>query len=163
MKKLTFKEVISLINAGIHPVITVTKKFADGTDLIYSEGMKTRVVGVTKDNDGGIELIFNSTEFDSFNRTIAKKEWYNPTTKKHDATYFEYYERKPGATVPFVESWFFCEYDIESGETEKEFGHFEVEEGLNNSVFFLYQKDVACGCKMSYVQWLEDKVMATLL
>lgn len=162
MKKLTFKELISLINAGAHPVIAVTKKFADGADTIYSEGMKTRVVGATKDNDGFIAFIFNSTEFDSFNRTIAKREWYNITTKKHDATYFEYYERR-GLEVPLTESWYFYISDIEDGSAEKEFGHFEVEDTKNDSVFFLYQKDVAVGCKMSYVQWLEDKVMATLL
>lgn len=163
MKKFTFKELISLVESGVKPVIIVTKKFADGTDLIYSEGMKTRVVAATNDYDGCIALTFDCTEFDEFNRTVAKKEWYDVNTKKHTATYFEYYERKPGSTVPMVESWYFAVSDIDSGASEEEFGHFEVEEGLNNSVFFLYRKDVELGCKMTYVQWLEDKVMATLL
>lgn len=163
MKKLTFKELISLVKSNVKPVIIITKKFAENTDLIYSEGMRARVLGAAKDNNGRIELIFGSAEFDAFNRTIAKREWYNTTTEKYDATYFEYYERIPGSTVPLIDTWFFGEDDIESGETEKEFGHFEVEEELNTALFFLHQKDVASGCKMSYVQWLEDKVMATLL
>jgi len=123
----------------------------------------TRVVASTNDDDGCIALTFDCSGFDAFNRTVAKREWYNPNTKQHDATYFEYYERKPRDIVPLVESWYFAISDIEDGSAEKEFGHFEVEDTKNDSVFYLYQKDVELGCKMTYVQWLEDKVMATLL
>lgn len=162
MKKLTFKELISLVKSGIKPVITVTKKMCDNIDFIYNEGMRVRITNVKEDYGDCVELTFDGTEFDAYNRTIANKEWYDEKTESHTATYFEYYKNR-GFKVPLVESWSFSILDIEDGSTEKEFGHFEVEEGLNNSVFFLYQKDVAVGCKMSYVQWLEDKVMATLL
>ena len=149
MKTVSLKELVSLVQSGVKPVLVVDKPFYDQVELIYGVGMKTRVVGASF-KDECYELTFDGTEFDEFNRSIAQPDWYNPETHKHDLKYFEHAEG-----YRLIDVWYFCEDD--------DLKEFHIEDGLSEPLYFLYQKDVQVGCKLTYVQWLEDKVMATLL
>ena len=113
MKTVTLAEIVALVRSGKHPVLTVNKAFYDTAELIYNEGMKTRIVAVSEDEDS-VQLTFDGTEFDEYNRSVAQPVWYNQQTRQYDLKYYERLELTSRAFSAWLNVWLESSWRVRS-------------------------------------------------
>jgi len=140
---MTGEQIAQLVKDGVHPVVTFKAPILDKEGYLEA-GMRGRLVAVSNEHDDMFKLHVDLSEFDEFNRQFESANYYDK-------------DRVPRLTAR--ESGFYKEPkdEVYVGNDE-EVDFCEVEEPNRLGLYEAYRKTAAA---LSYVQWLEDRVLAT--
>lgn len=138
------KELALLVADGIRPVVTFQKPIEDMEGYLEA-GMRGRLVASNEQRGGRFEIYVDLTEFDNFNKQFESANYYDKSgvpclTARQAGNYKEPKEN------------FYVDSD-------QEVNFLVVEEGGRLA---LHQEFVKSCAKSTYVQWLEDRVIAGL-
>lgn len=137
------KELAALITDGIHPVVTFMKPF-DNMEGYLEAGMRGRLAGVGNQHDDMFRLHIDLTEFDDFNKQFESANYFDdhgkPCLTARESGYYK--EPKEDFYV--------------GDDQEVDFLVIEDADRLK-----LYQNFTQDGAGKTYVQWLEDRVIAS--
>lgn len=136
------KELAQMVADGIHPVVTFKAPVLDKEGYLEA-GMRGRLVAISDEHDDMFQLHVDLAEFDDFNRQFESANFYDKNgraclTAREAGVYKE------------PKEWFFVGND-------DEIDFCEVEEAPRCALYAEYQKTAS---SLSYVQWLEDRLLA---
>lgn len=136
------KELAQMVSDGIHPVVTFKAPVLDKEGYLET-GMRGRLVAVSHEHDDMFKLHVDLSEFDDFNRQFESANYYDkdgvPRLTAREAGFHK--APKDELYVGNGEEVDFC----------------EVEEPNRLVLYETYRKASA---NTTYVQWLEDRVLA---
>lgn len=138
------KELASLLTDGIRPVVTFQQPIQDMEGYLEA-GMRGRLMAVSNQRDDMFQLHVDLTEFDDFNKQFESAN---------------YYDKSGVACLTARQSGYYKEpkeHFYVGNDQEVDF--LVIEEGGRLS---LHQEFVKGGAGKTYVQWLEDRVLAGL-
>lgn len=138
---MTGKELAQLVSDGIRPVVTFTAPILDKEGYLEA-GMRGRLVAVSNEHDDMFKLHVDLSEFDDFNRQFESANYYDkdgvPRLTARESGFYK--APKDEIYVDNNEDVDFC----------------VVEEPNRLALYELYRK---AGDNLTYVQWLEDRIL----
>ena len=136
------KELAQMVKDGIRPVVTFKAPILDKEGYLET-GMRGRLVAVSNEHDDMFKLHVDLSEFDDFNRQFESANYYDkdgvPRLTAREAGFYK---------VPKDELYVGNDEDVD---------FCEVEEPGRLGLYETYRKVSA---NTTYVQWLEDRVLA---
>ncbi len=140
----TIKDLYEALLAGKRPVVTFTTGIEDKED--YAEGgMRARVLSATTPHaDGVLQITFDFEEFAQHNVAFEKST---------------YYDKQSNPVLTAREAGFYRPQDHMYFDLSEELGNLMVFE--DDAAVKLFQSYKAENSGVSYVSWLERKVLAT--
>lgn len=140
----TIQDLIDLIKTGRTPIVTFGKGIDQKEEIYPEPGMRGRVVSATVDKDDVAKILFEFDEFKAHNTPLESSNYYdkqgNPTLTAQAAGFY-----KPVDDVYF---------DL----TEPLDGLLTVESDAAAALFETYKAESS---PLTYLQWLEAKVLAS--
>lgn len=135
------KTLRQLVTDGVHPVVTFTAAVLDKESYLEA-GMRGRLVATSAGRNDMFKLYIDLSEFEDFNRQFESANYYDkngvPRLTAREAGFY---------TGPAEE--------IYVGEDE-EVDFCEIEEPHR---LRLYEEYLKAAAKVTYVQWLEDRIL----
>jgi hypothetical protein len=141
---MTGKELKSLVDAGITPVIEFTDAVEE-FELRYEKGMKAYVTKVSAPDEDEIEILAEEKDFSKYNKTLEKPIW----RKEYNGEYIYKFSELPDKKFNGSETI----YDMLNEDT---YNFVVLEDDKRINLFKQYQSE---NINISYVQWLENKVL----
>lgn len=136
------RDLAHLIQSGVRPVVTF-KPPIDDKECYLEPGMRGRLVLVTDKHDDIFKLQVDLTEFDDFNRQFESANYFDKNGQACLTAREAGYLKAP-------------QEDIYVG-LDDEVDFCEMEDAARMVLYAEYQQQAA---GRTYVQWLEDRVLA---
>jgi hypothetical protein len=144
---VTIKELVALVIAGSKPVITFTTNAVYDLEGYPEKGMRARIVEAVLKEDDAVAMWLDFSEFEAFNAPFESR-CYRDKSGEPTLTAREYGDYKP------QEKFYFSRDDMVS-----KYGSLDSTERL--ALYNQFKVDGTVSTLTSYVQWLEDQLLAT--
>lgn len=139
---MTGAELAQLVSDGSQPVVTFKPPILEQEGYLEA-GMRGRLVAVSNEPDGIVKFRVDLAEFDDFNRAFESANYFDkagvPCLTAREAGYYK--DAKESIYAGAADEVDFCEVEA-------------------SPRFALYAEFRQSAAGRSYVQWLEDRVLA---
>lgn len=140
----TMRDLVESTRSGVRPVVTFHTKAIEGTEGYPEMGMRARITGAELRHDGDVIVVdFDFSEFEEHNKAFESRNYFD---KHGNATLTA---REHGSYVP--------QDGLYLGPDDQQSAFFRVDSDARLEVYAAFK---ASGSTSTYVQWLEDKVLA---
>lgn len=141
----TIKDLISLIDTGKRPIVTFGQGITKLEEIYPEPGMRARILRFEKEDYGSVKVHFEFDEFLSHNTPFESANYFDkagqPTLTAQEAGFYR----------PTEEIYFMVDDALD--------GLIAVESDAASALFESYRAEDST---LTYLQWLEAKVLASL-